>query len=98
MNSEEKRLLEDILFQTHVICMILYANMQNGNVNNSEFIKNGVENEMMWMKEFVEARKAEEAKPRDPFREYWEAHQEDRQNSKLNEEINYKQGGERCES
>lgn len=57
MNSEEKKLLEDVLFHMNAICTILCG--------------------------FLEARKAEEAKPRDPFREYWEAHQEDRQNSKL---------------
>jgi rubrerythrin len=72
MDPEEKRLLEDILFQMHVICMILFANMQDEIVKESEFVKNGVENEMTWMKGFLEARKEEKAKARDPFEGYWE--------------------------
>ena len=88
MDPEEKRLLEDILFQMHAICAILFANMQNGNLKDSEFIKDGIENEMTWMSGFLEARKKKEAESRDPFSGYWEtseyseAHREEQKNNK----------------
>jgi hypothetical protein len=68
----------------HVICTILFANMQDENAKDPEFIENGIEREMTWMSGFIEARKEEEAKARDPFREYWAAHQEE--HAELNRE------------
>ena len=57
MNSEEKRLLEDILFQLHVITTLMY-----GNLECSEFVTEGMKNEMQWIKEFIETREGESAK------------------------------------
>ena len=57
MDPEEKRLLEDILFQLHVITALMCENLECSGIGTE-----GMKNEIKWLHEFIETREGESAK------------------------------------